>query len=147
MEEHPRLETKNVTQLFDIERAEKGKEYPAGTVLIQLSASDGQVHYQDKAGPVSAQYATLVPKEPKWARYLYECVKRAWPAHYARTNQGINYPHGSLLELNVTVHASDEDRERLTAMVEEFDREIERERRIIEQWKNVKKHNLATLFP
>lgn len=147
MEEHPRLKTENVTHLFDIERAKKGKEYPAGTVLIQLSASDGQVHYLDEAGQVSTQYATLVPKEPRWSRYLYECVKRAWPAHYAHTNQGINYPYDPLLELNITVHASDKDRGRLVAMVEAFDKELEQERQIIEHWKNVKKHNLATLFP
>ena len=100
-----------------------------------------------QAGEVSIRYAVLAPKHPKWSQYLYTCVKQCWPEHYARTNQGINYPYAALLELKVRVHTSDEDREAVLAMERQCDEAIEQERRIIERYKGVKQFHLGKMFP
>ena len=44
-----------------IERAKKGIVYDKGTILIQVSATDGQVLYLEVVSEISTKYAVVIP--------------------------------------------------------------------------------------
>lgn len=62
-------------ELADIERVRADKDYPEGTILVQLSASDGETVWH-KGGTTSPKYAAITSKTYKIKqRFLYHYLK------------------------------------------------------------------------
>lgn len=62
----------NLLDLVHIERAKKDKIYPAGSILIQLSATRGQTFYLDKDSKVESKYGVIQVKDDCInSKYLY----------------------------------------------------------------------------
>ena len=63
----------NLLDLVDIERSKKNKLYPADSILIQLSATRGQMQYMNKSGPADAKYGVMMLKNKDInPRYLFK---------------------------------------------------------------------------
>lgn len=75
-----------------IERAKSGKVYPAGTIVVQLSATKGQTGLLKSNGEVGSQYAAieLAPFiDPTFAFYQ---LKQNIQKHFNRVQEGLNVP-------------------------------------------------------
>ena len=94
--------------VFDIARANKSKEYPKDTILVQVSATRGQTIYLDKAQCVEdgSKYAALTVKEPgKYnAKYLYHILDVNMPDIVRRCVSGINLQMDELSGVKIPIH-------------------------------------------
>lgn len=81
-----------ILQLKDVaavERAKSKKVYPRGTVIIQMSATRGQIGLLTSSGRVGTQYACVLSPiiEP---RFMFDMLKRYSPKHFRRVQEGLN---------------------------------------------------------
>ena len=77
--------------LATIERVRKGKEYPEGTILIQVSASRGQTIYH-KGGTAETHYVAIEvnDKEKLKPRFLYHYIIQTIEPYLPIIRTGIN---------------------------------------------------------
>lgn len=74
--------------IAEVERAKAKKVYPAGTIVIQMSATRGQIGLLKSNGEVEDKYACiLTPFTPEFVFYMLQT--RA-PHHFHRVQQGLN---------------------------------------------------------
>ena len=70
-----------LTDIADIERAQKNKKYPKGTLFIQVSAhkrnADGMWDYLREAGELESKYAVIFPKIDVIPGYLVMALENA----------------------------------------------------------------------
>lgn len=76
----------------EIERAKKGKVYPKGTIIIQLSATKGQTGLLTSNGEVGSQYAAILLKEWIEPTFAFYQLKERIPRHFKRVQEGLNVP-------------------------------------------------------
>lgn len=76
-----------LTEIAQIERGTPGKIYPAGTVYIQVSASNGQVGMTKTPQAIEARYAAIIPQINLIPAYFKIAVERAVPEFMAKTKQ------------------------------------------------------------
>lgn len=90
-----RQSLKDQLQLKDIakiERAKKGKVYQKGTIVIQMSATRGQVGLLTSNGEVGSQYATVEVNDFIDPRFAFYFLKKEIPRHFHRIKEGLNVP-------------------------------------------------------
>lgn len=74
-----------------IERAKAKKQYPAGTIVIQMSATRGQTGLLKSTGEVPTHYACIQLKPNFNPEYMHLYLKhRANPRHFHRVQEGLN---------------------------------------------------------
>ena len=75
--------------LVDIERAKKNKVYEKGNIIIQVSASKGQIFYLEEDTTVESQYIILTCKNNKIinTKYLYYVINDLLPKFLAKYQQ------------------------------------------------------------
>lgn len=79
----------NLLELADVERA-KGKEYPKGVTIVQISATRGQVLYVEQPRIITGEYAVLLPKSGIDSKYFYYAVVNEAPHFFKRYQTGLN---------------------------------------------------------
>lgn len=80
----PRL--KNIAT---VERAQKDKIYPKHSIVIQISATRGQVGLLKSSGKVGSQYAVIYDTIPD-SRWLFFYLKTLTPWWFRRVQEGLN---------------------------------------------------------
>ena len=80
----PRL--KNIAT---VERAQKDKIYPKHSIVIQISATRGQVGLLKSSGKVGSQYAVIYDTIPD-SRWLFFYLKTLTPWWFHRVQEGLN---------------------------------------------------------
>lgn len=75
-----------------IERAKKGKIYSKGTIIVQMSATRGQVGLLKSSGEVGSQYAAIQLYDFIYPIFAFYFLKRAIPRHFHRVQEGLNVP-------------------------------------------------------
>lgn len=132
-------------EVATIERAEKGKLYPKGCILIALSATKGQVEYSEDGGEVDSRWAVVIPHEGYVPEYIYYSIERSFPEFLEKYMTGINLQIKGLDYLEIAVHPINEQKElvRMLGIVEEKQK---KEERLLEKWKDVKKYYLGKMF-
>lgn len=86
---------KNQLKLKDvaeIERAKKGKVYPVGTIVIQLSATKGQTGLLTSSGEIGSQYAAVQLYDFINPTFAFYQLKQTIPRHFKRVQEGLNVP-------------------------------------------------------
>lgn len=92
---YSRKEKCNLLKLQDvaeIERVKKNKIYPAGTVVIQISATRGQVGVLESDGKVGEQYAAVRFKSFINPNFGFEFLKKNFPRYLKKIQEGLNIP-------------------------------------------------------
>lgn len=87
-----------------IERAKKGKDYPEGVTLVQLSATRGQTHLHE-GGEVKSHFAVVrVKKDSKvLPTFLYIYVKETIERNLEAVRTGLNITTDSLATYPIRV--------------------------------------------
>lgn len=72
-----------------VERVKSKKVYPTGTVIIQMSATRGQIGLLKSSGEVHSQYACIVSPIADGG-FLFPMLKHMAPHHFHCVQQGLN---------------------------------------------------------
>lgn len=137
----------NIFDVADIERALQGKIYPAGSTLIALSATRGQVEYMPEAGYVETRYAVVVPKVVCVPYYLFLVIQEAFPEYLSKYMTGINLQFDNLKYLEVEWHKDVEAQAYISEMMRQADDAVDKVQQEIERLEDMKKFFLDRLFP
>lgn len=128
-----------LTDIAIVERAQRGRVYPEGTVYIQVSATNGQVHQLKQSGTIENKYAIIIPKEYIYPPYFYIAVSRAVPNFLARYKTTINIQMKEFEMFDIDIHNDIDTQKDIGNLVEAFDDAIEQEGDFISMLKEVKK--------
>lgn len=131
--------------IADIERAKKGKMYDAGCVIIQVSATDGQIYVLSEVQEVETKYAVIIPKESINGYYLKVAIERELLKFLHQNQTGMNLQMDSFKALKIKLH-NRETQDYLEQILKKYDDGLEKEREIIDELKDMKKYYLANMF-
>lgn len=138
----------NIYDIADIERAVKGKNYPAGCTLIPLSAATSTPNkYMEEPGAVETKYAVAIPKGGVNSKYLFIAIERAYERFKYRYMTTINMQFGQLKHLELDYHEDGEVQDEIVRMVQEAERLEMKEQAIVEHLQAQKKYFMGTMFP
>ena len=131
--------------IADIERAKKGKMYDAGCVIIQVSATDGQIYVLDEIQEVETKYAVIIPKIDVNGFYLKIAIEKELPKFLHQNQTGMNLQMDSFNVLKIKLH-NRETQDYLEHILKKYDDGLEKEREMIEELKDMKKYYLVNMF-
>ena len=139
---------KPILEIVDFERAKKGKVYNAGTVYIQLSATDGVVRFLTEDKELEEKYGVFLPKsEHSCPRYLFYMIDYEMPSFLARFQCGMNINPDIFKHLKITYYTNYKDQVELCKMLDSIQTKCENEQQQKNEWENFKKYHLNGMFP
>lgn len=138
--------TYRLTDIAEIGRPGKDTVYPAGTVYIQVSASNGQVGRLKKPGTIEGKYVAVRPRIAIVPEYLELAIKEAMPRFRARYQSTINIQVDSFQYFDVPIHSSTETQLAAIALMEKADEAIQAEEKIVHTLKEEKRYYLDAMM-
>lgn len=135
----------NLLDLVEIERAKKGKIYQVGNIIIQVSASRGQIIYLDKKQEVEPQYIVLKVNEVN-SKYLYYLLEEELPRFLKKYQTGINIQPNVFKHLNISIHTDIQAQNYIANLMDKLEEDIKKEVLLLEEYKNFKKYHLDNMF-
>lgn len=153
MRDNCSLICKTLPEIAEMERAQKGKMYPIGTLYIQVSAckrggKDAWLIVSDKAQMIEDKYAVAIPSIGIVPRYLLlalQAVTPEWHRKYVGTN--INISMDAFRYLKVYINPDIRIQMEVVAQFDIIDREIELIEEQVNFDKECKKWMLNKMFP
>lgn len=97
---------KDLLQLKDVasvERSKKNKIYPKGAIIIQMSATRGEVGLLTSSGRVGSQYAVAEPLRWVDPGFLFYQLKRNIKRHFHKYQTGLNATLGTVENIPISV--------------------------------------------
>lgn len=79
-----------LSDIAEIERAKAKKVYPPGTIIIQMSATRGQIGMLTSSGEVMTHYAAIQFIEGFNPEYMFYYLKHTAHRHFGRVQEGLN---------------------------------------------------------
>ena len=131
--------------IADKKKKKKGKMYDAGYVIIQVSATDGQIYVLSEVQEVETKYAVIIPKESINGYYLKVAIERELLKFLHQNQTGMNLQMDSFKALKIKLH-NRETQDYLEQILKKYDDGLEKEREIIDELKDMKKYYLANMF-
>lgn len=105
------IKNKYLNQVAEIEgRPKKNKIYPVGTIIIQISATNGQVLFLREDKMIEEKYAVILPTIEPY--YLYSVIKKTFPFYFAKKRETLNFKVEELQNFSLPIH-QDLKRQRL----------------------------------
>ena len=136
----------NLLDIATIERSKKNKTYKKGSILIQLSATKGQMIYLDDDTKVDSKYGVFeADKDKVEPRYLYYVLKMSMPDFLTRYQTGLNIKPEIFDSFKVKVHSSLEVQKIIAKILDSFN--VDLEEKEIEKYKKIKEYHLDNMFP
>ena len=136
----------NLTDVANVERSKKGKIYPAGCTLIQVSATRGQLELMQEEGIVDNKFAVIIPTEID-GEYLFNVLQMTMPNFLLKYQTGININPNVLKYLKLQIHKDITIQKFVVKTMHQIDKSINRTEREVESFKNIKKYHLDGMFP
>lgn len=139
--------TVRLLDVAQVERAKAGKTYPAGSILIQVSATQGQMRMLEEPGEVEAKYAAIVPIATDiYPPYLFLVLDMVMPRFLARYQTTINIQVDVFKHLEFEIHNEPETQREIVEVFAKLDERIADKQRIIDRLKDFKSWHLDTMF-
>ena len=136
----------NLLDIATIERSKKNKTYKKGSILIQLSATKGQMIYLDDDTKVDSKYGVFeADKDKVEPRYLYYVLKMSMPDFLTKYQTGLNIKPEIFDSFKVKVHRSLEVQKIIVKILDSFN--VDLEEKEIEKYKKIKEYHLDNMFP
>lgn len=134
-----------LTDIATLERSRKGKQYPAGCTLIQLSATHGQTIYLKNQCAVEDKYAVINPKIDVLHKYLYYEIERQMPDFCKRYQTGLNIVPEQLANLYVEI-PDIKKQIQIVSLLDQIETSTESEEHTINSLENLKRFMLHEMF-
>lgn len=140
-------ERKPILELCEFERVKKGKVYKAGTVYIQLSATDGVVRFLEEDKELETKYGVFIPKgDYICPRYVFYMLDFEMEAFLARYQCGMNINPDIFKYLKVTYYTNYKDQVELCLMLDGIQEKYDNEAEQKKEWEYIKKYHLDGMF-
>lgn len=136
-----------LSDVADYERVKKGKIYPAGTILFQLSATKGQLGYMETEGEAKTKDAALIARDSINTRYLFYAIRDKIPRFMAQYQTGLNLQLSALDYFTLDLEMNPDLQKQQAEAVLRLDKRMELQKSRIEGMKTVKKWLLQNSFP
>lgn len=141
---------RRTVRLFDVaevELAKAGKTYPAGSILIQVSATQGQMRLLSEPREVEAKHAVIQLTDPNiYPPYLFFVLDMVMPRFLARYQTTINIQMDAFKHLEFEVHNEPETQREIAEAFAKLDERIADEQRAIDRLKDFKSWHIDTMF-
>lgn len=141
-----------LTDIADVDRAQKGKIYPAGTIYVQVSATpkytDEIWNILKQSGELPGKFAVIFPKIEIIPAYLVLALTRntaEWQARYI--GDAINISMELFKELKIIYHPDIEAQAEILRKISIVDKAIEFESQQVDLNKEAKGFFLQKMFP
>lgn len=145
---HAKKERRPIFDLATFERVKKGKIYEAGTVYIQLSATDGKVRYLAENKELETKYGVFIPKSKYiGSRYLYYMLDFEMEAFLARYQNGMNINPDIFKYLQVTYYPEFKYQKELAMTLDGIQLRYDEKLKEKEEWEYFKKYHFDGMFP
>ena len=145
---HAKKEHIAIFELADFERVKKGKVYKAGTVYIQLSATDGVVRYLNTDKELEDKYGVFIPKTEKICDLcLYYAIDYEIEEFLARYQSGLNINPDIFKHMKVTYFPEEKYQKELEQIIYELEHVIHMEQVMHENLLQYKQSSLSAMFP
>lgn len=137
-----------ILELCNFERVKKGKVYPAGSVYIQLSATDGAVRFLFEEKTLEEKYGAFIPKSGKIpSRYIFYALEYEMPHFLTRYQAGMNINPNIFKHLEISYFTDEAVAGKVAAMLDNFECYYKGTEQQEEGWKDFKKFHLNGMFP
>lgn len=145
---HAKKERRPILELADFERVKKGKIYEAGTVYIQLSATDGKVKFLTESKELETKYGVFLPKTQNiGSRYLFYILDFEMPSFLRKYQNGMNINPDIFKYLQVTYYPEYKYQKELVMILDDIQFMYDQELNEKEKWEYFKKFHLNGMFP
>lgn len=134
--------------LVQIERAKKDKIYNKGNIIIQVSASRGQIFYLEQDTTVESQYIVLTCKDNKVinTKYLYYLISELLPEFLAKYQTGINIQPEVFNYMELIIHDDIKTQEHISKIFDKIDEDIKKEEELLKKYQDFKKYHMGKMF-
>jgi len=134
--------------LVDIERAKKNKVYSEGNIIIQVSASKGQIFYLNQDTNVESQYIVLIVKNNKLinSKYLYYLISDQLPAFLSKYQTGINIQPDVFNYMELVIHNDIKTQKHIANIFDKIDEDIKKEEELLKKYQDFKKYHIGKMF-
>ena len=134
--------------LVDIERAKKNKVYEKGNIIIQVSASKGQIFYLEEDTTVESQYIILTCKNNKIinTKYLYYVISDLLPKILVKYQTGINIKPEVFNYMELIIHDNIKTQEHIAKIFDKIDEDIKKEEELLKKYQDFKKYHNEKMF-
>lgn len=134
--------------LVDIERAKKNKVYSEGNIIIQVSASKGQIFYLNQDTNVESQYIVLIVKNNKLinSKYLYYLISDQLPVFLSKYQTGINIQPDVFNHMELVIHNDIKTQKHIANIFDKIDEDIEKEEELLKKYQDFKKYHIGKMF-
>lgn len=141
-------ERKPLLDIVTFERVKKGKVYEAGTVYIQLSATDGKVRYLCENSELETKYGVFQPKDKSMGtRYLFYILEYEMEAFLARYQSGMNINPDIFKFMQVTYYPEVKYQQEIAMTLDGIQARYDEVYQEKESWQCFKKYHLEGMFP
>ena len=134
--------------LVDIERAKKNKVYEKGNIIIQVSASKGQIFYLEEDTTVESQYIILTCKNNKIinTKYLYYVISELLPKFLVKYQTGMNIKPEVFNYMELIIHDNIKTQEHIAKIFDKIDEDIKKEEELLKKYQDFKKYHNEKMF-
>lgn len=134
-----------VKEVCKIQRA-SGREYPKGTIYLQVSASDKKIKILQEEKTLESKYVVFLTDMN--SEYLFICMERTENIFYEKyVGKNINIQVESLDKWEIEMHTDEEIQNKIVEQQKKAKQELEREEQILNALKELKKTMLKGMFP
>ena len=137
----------SVTKFYDIaeiERAKKNKIYPADSILLQVSATKGQLHYLSEPKTIDEKFAVIRPKV--YGKYLYHVMKEDLPLFLEKYQTGLNIQIDIFKFYKIDIHTDTETQIYVASIMDQMEELTKQEEDFIKKLKDFKTYHLDNMF-
>ena len=133
--------------LVDIERVKKNKIYDKGNIIIQVSASRGQIFYLNNDDVLETKFVILIPKTNKInMKYLYYILQDELPMFLEKYQTDINIQPEIFKYLDLYIHDDIETQKHIVNILDKLDEQTKKEQELIEKFKDFKEYHITKMF-
>lgn len=144
------LRDRSAVGLLDVatvERAKSGKVYPAGSILIQVSATNGKLRMIEAPAEVEQKYAVIeVAGDRVSAPYLLFVLEMEMPGFLRRYQTTMNIQMDVFKHLRFEIHNERDTQDEIVKVFAMLDDRIDGIEREIDGLKEFKKWHLDAMF-
>lgn len=143
------LSNQQYVKLYDVagfERSKKEKVYPAGSILIQISATKGQMDILRTEQTVEDRYGVIMPKITVIPAYLYYVLEMVMPDFLKRYQTGLNINPEVFKHLGFYIHPNIEIQKIVVRIMEYIQKSIENSIEQVGSFKMIKEYHLDNMF-
>lgn len=142
---------KPLTEIAEIERAQKNRIYPAGSIYVQVSAckknTDEIWNELVEPGTIDGKFAVVIPKTGIIPHYLVIALEKAtaeWHSRYIGTN--INISMDAFKYLRVMYHEDIKAQLEVIETIRAVEQLMQQEKEIVNNLKESKRWFLQGMF-